>query len=99
MWSDRYRLGECTWEQHAFGICFCRESEEDFIALVEAIATESSLRAFRSYQSDREDIPSATMESNENMEAEIGQLSNDARREGSLSFFISYLQLQRSVGT
>ena len=99
MWSDRYRLGECAREQHAFRICFCRESEEDFIALVEAIATESSLRAFRSYQSDREDIPSATMESNENMEAEIGQLSNDARREGSLSFFISYLQLQRSVGT
>ena len=79
MWSDRCRLGECAREQHAFRICFCSESEEDFLALVEAIATESCACAFFGYPSVGEGIPSARMESKENMEADVGQLSNDVR--------------------
>ena len=53
---------------------------------MEAVAAESCACAYFGHASAGEGIPSARMESKKNMEANVGQLSNDVRREGTLSF-------------
>ena len=53
---------------------------------MEAVAAEICACACFGHPSAGEGIPSARMESKQNMEANVGQLSNDVRREGTLSF-------------
>ena len=90
MCSDRCRLGECTREQHAFRICCFGESEENYFALVEAVAAESCACARFGHTSAGEGIPSARMESKKDMEPNVVQLSNDVGRKGTLSLSIFF---------
>ena len=58
---------------------------------MESVAAESIACASCSHASPGEGIPSARMECKQDMEANVGELSNVVRREGSLSFSMFFL--------
>ena len=58
---------------------------------MEAVAAESCACAYFCHASAGEGIPSARMEGKQNMEANVGELSNVVRREGILSFSMFFL--------